>query len=78
MYLKSSKGIHLRQPYQKYRLTQRAFQAVFYAVAFFGLDGFAVPALARVKPIIGRLMTISEGTSEIQRLVIARHVLAME
>jgi alkylation response protein AidB-like acyl-CoA dehydrogenase len=25
-----------------------------------------------------RLMTIGEGTSEIQRLVIARHVLAME
>jgi hypothetical protein len=45
------------------RPTQRAvdtgesvrFQAVFYALAFFQLDGFAVPAPAQVTPTVGRL-----------------------
>ena len=33
----------------------RRFQAVFYALAFFWLDGFAVPAPARVTQTVGRL-----------------------
>jgi hypothetical protein len=33
----------------------RRFQAVFYALAFFWLDGFAVPAPAQVTQTVGRL-----------------------
>jgi hypothetical protein len=32
----------------------RTFQAVFYALAFFWLDGFAVPAPAQVTQTVGR------------------------
>jgi hypothetical protein len=37
----------------------RTSQAVFYAVAFFWLDGFAVPALAQVTQTVGRLTSKS-------------------
>ena len=33
----------------------RTFQAVFYAVAFFWLDAFAVPAPAQVTQTVGRV-----------------------
>jgi hypothetical protein len=36
----------------------RRFQAVFYALAFFGLDGFAVPAPAPVTLAVGWLLAI--------------------
>jgi hypothetical protein len=38
----------------------RKSQAVFYALAFFWLDGFAVPAPAQVTQSVGRWREISE------------------
>jgi hypothetical protein len=36
----------------------RTSQAVFYALAFFWLDGFAVPAPAQVTQTVGRLSNV--------------------
>jgi hypothetical protein len=38
----------------------RTFKAVFYALSFFWLDGFAVPAPAQVTHAVGRWFPIKE------------------
>jgi len=39
----------------------RKSEAVFYALAFFWLDGFAVPAPAQVTQTVGLLRSLQEG-----------------
>jgi bifunctional DNase/RNase len=47
---------------------QRQSQAVFYALSFFWLDGFAVPAPAQVMQTVGRWQTIQTRTNLVQTM----------